>query len=181
MTSPGAPASGAAAGAAAALEADQEPDSPQGRRPRRGDPAPGFTLAGTGGATYSLGEHAGEPVVLVFYPADHSPVCTLQLRSYSEDLNAFEALGATVLCLSPQDVASHEEFARLNDLRVPLLADVGAGVGEAYNILGPLGFYRRSVFVVDGGGVIRFARRSLSSMTYVPTEQLVEAVRGTLA
>jgi thioredoxin-dependent peroxiredoxin len=162
------------------VEPDQEDGAPTGRRPGRGDRAPDFSLPGTGGATYSLSEHAGEPVVLVFYPADHSPVCTLQLRSYSEDLNAFEALGATVLCLSPQDVASHEEFARVNDLRVPLLADVGAVVGRQYDILGPLGFYRRSVFVVDGEGIIRFVRRSLSSMTYVPADQLVEAVRSTI-
>ncbi|MBO0692187.1 MAG: peroxiredoxin, partial [Acidimicrobiaceae bacterium] len=152
-----------------------------GRHPGQGDRAPNFALPGTGGLTYRLSDHAGEPVVVVFYPADHSPVCTLQLRSYSEDLNAFEALGATVLCLSPQDLESHEEFARRNDLRVPLLADIGAKVGEQYNILGPLGFYRRSVFVVDAEGIIRFARRSLSSLTYVSAETLIEAVRATVA
>lgn len=152
-----------------------------GRHPGVGDRAPDFALPGTGGRTYRLSDHAGEPVVVVFYPADHSPVCTLQLRSYSEDLNAFEALGATVLCLSPQDVDSHEEFARANALRVPLLADLGAKVGQAYDILGPLGFYRRSVFVVDREGIVRFARRSLSSLTYVPADALIEAVRSTVA
>jgi thioredoxin-dependent peroxiredoxin len=162
------------------VEPDQEDDTPVGRHPGSGDRAPDFELAGTGGRTYRLSDHAGEPVVVVFYPADNSPVCTLQLRSYSEDLNAFEALGATVLCLSPQDVDSHERFAEENDLRVPLLADLGAKVGESYNILGPLGFYRRSVFVVDPGGTIRFVRRSLSSLTYVPAEQLIEAVRATV-
>lgn len=151
-----------------------------GRHPGRGDRAPDFALPGTGGRTYRLSDYAGEPVVVVFYPADNSPVCTLQLRSYSEDLNAFEALGATVLCLSPQDVESHEAFARANDLRVPLLADLGSKVGEAYSILGPLGFYRRSVFVVDPEGIVRFVRRSLSSLTYVPADQLLEAVRATL-
>jgi peroxiredoxin Q/BCP len=159
-------------------ETDQEDGGPRGRHPTRGDLAPDFRLPGTGGKEYSLSEHAGEPVVVVFYPADNSPVCTLQLRSYSEDLNAFAALGASVLCLSPQDVATHEEFARINDLRVPLLADTGAAVGREYNILGPLGFYRRSVFVVDADGIIRFARRSLSSMTYVPADQLLDAVRS---
>jgi peroxiredoxin Q/BCP len=116
-------------------------------------------------------------VLLVFYPADHSPVCTQQLRSYSEDLNEFERLGATVLCLSPQDVASHEEFTAAQGLRLPLLADTDKAVGEAYGILGPLGFYRRSIFVVDGDGVIRYARRSLSNLTYVPTAELIDALR----
>jgi thioredoxin-dependent peroxiredoxin len=155
--------------------------SANSRHPGRGDQAPGFELEGIPTGTYRLADHAGEPVVLVFYPADNSPICTQQLRSYSEDLGRFEAFGATVLCLSPQDVATHEKFAVDQGLRVPLLADVGAEVGKAYNILGPLGFYRRSVFVVDGDGVIRYARRSLSSLTYVPADQLIDAVRSVAA
>jgi peroxiredoxin len=150
---------------------------PLGRRPGRGDPAPEFELEGTGGRSYRLSDYRGEPVVVVFYPADHSPVCTAQLRSYSEDVDGFRALGASVLCLSPQDVATHEAFAAANDLRVPLLSDPAKKVGAAYDILGPLGFYRRSVFVVDAGGVVRFARRSLTSLTYVPARELIDAVR----
>jgi peroxiredoxin Q/BCP len=152
---------------------------PPGHHPAAGDTAPDFSLEGTGGRRYTLSEQRGEPVALVFYPADNSPVCTQQLRSYSEDLSRFEELGATVWCLSPQDVATHEEFARQQGLRLPLLADVGAHVGRAYDILGPLGFYRRSVFVIDAEGIIRFARRSLSSMTYLPSSALVEALRST--
>jgi peroxiredoxin Q/BCP len=146
-----------------------------------GDPAPAFSLSGTGGRTYTLGEMRGSPVLLVFYPADFTPVCTAQLRSYSEDLSAFSELGATVWCLSPQDVDSHERFAAEHRLGMPLLADTDKKVGEAYGILGPLGFYRRSVFVVDGAGIIRFARRSLSSMTYIPAGRLIEAIRSTTA
>lgn len=148
------------------------------RQPGPGDRAPDFCLEGTGGRSYGLGDRLGEPVLLVFYPADHSPVCTQQLRSYSEDLNEFEKLGATVLCLSPQDVASHDAFAAAQGLRLPLLSDTDKAVGRAYGILGPLGFYRRSIFVVDRDGVIRFARRSLSNLTYLPVAELVEAVRA---
>jgi thioredoxin-dependent peroxiredoxin len=163
----------------AAGPADQEiPAAGEAPGHGAGDVAPDFCLDGTGGRTYCLHDHRGEPVLLVFYPADNSPVCTQQLRSYSEDLNEFEKLGATVLCLSPQDVSSHEAFATAQGLRLPLLADEDKAVGRAYGIVGPLGFYRRSVFVVDGKGVIRFARRSLSNLTYLPTTQLVEAVRA---
>jgi peroxiredoxin Q/BCP len=146
-----------------------------------GDGAPDFCLDGTSSRTYCLHDYRGEPVLLVFYPADHSPVCTQQLRSYSEDLNEFEQLGAAVLCLSPQDVASHEEFRAAQGLRLPLLSDTDKAVGRAYGILGPLGFYRRSIFVVDRVGTIRFARRSLSNLTYVPTGELVDAIRVTEA
>jgi thioredoxin-dependent peroxiredoxin len=141
-----------------------------------GDPAPDFTLQGTGHRSYHLGDLRGGPAVLVFYPADHSPVCTQQLRSYNEDLSAFGELGAAVWCLSPQDVASHEVFAEQQELTLPLLSDPDKAVGEAYQILGPLGFYRRSVFVVDGAGIIRYARRSLTSLTYIPADRLLDAV-----
>jgi peroxiredoxin Q/BCP len=147
--------------------------------PGIGDPAPRFCLPGTGGRTYCLEEEAGRTVVLVFYPADRSPVCTQQLRSYSEDLSRFSELGATVWCLSPQDVESHERFVAEEGLALPLLADVDKAVGTSYGILGPLGFYRRSVFVIGSGGTIRFARRSLTSMTYVPADRLVAAVAST--
>jgi peroxiredoxin len=157
---------------------DQEIPAAGGSGRGPGDLAPDFCLDGTGGRTYCLHDHRGEPVLLVFYPADNSPVCTQQLRSYSEDLNEFEKLGAAVLCLSPQDVASHEAFAAAQGLRLPLLSDEDQEVGRAYGIIGPLGFYRRSVFVVDREGVIRFARRSLSNLTYLPATQLVEAVRA---
>jgi peroxiredoxin len=143
-----------------------------------GDVAPAFCLAGTGAHTYCLHDYRGEPVLLVFYPADNSPVCTQQLRSYSEDLNQFQALGAVVLCLSPQDVASHEEFRAAQSLRLPLLSDAEKAVGRAYGILGPLGFYRRSVFVIDRDGVIRFVRRSLTNLTFVRTPDLVDAIRA---
>lgn len=164
---------------ASADQPDQElPGRGEAPGQRPGDLAPDFCLNGTGERTYCLHDHRGEPVLLVFYPADNSPVCTQQLRSYSEDLNEFENLGAAILCLSPQDVASHEAFAAAQGLRLPLLSDEDKEVGRAYGILGPLGFYRRSVFVIDREGVIRFARRSLSNLTYLPTAELVDAVRA---
>ncbi len=81
--------------------------------PKAGEPAPGFTLDGsdgteTGRRPYSLEEFRGEPVVLVFYPADNSPVCTVQLRSYSADIASFAETGAQVLAISPQSVAAHD-------------------------------------------------------------------------
>ena len=55
-----------------------------------GDRAPDFTLSGTGGEEYSLADYSGQPVVLVFYPGDDTPVCTKQLNSYNDDLDQFE-------------------------------------------------------------------------------------------
>ncbi len=147
-----------------------------------GDKASDFTLDGTDGTpegrrSYSLGELRGQPAVLVFYPADHSPVCTTQLTTYSHDIGQFADLGAQVLALSPQSVAEHEAFAEGNGgFAFPLLADVDKAVGDAYDILGPLGFYRRSIFVVDAEGVIRYAHRATAGLTFRPTAEIVTAL-----
>ena len=143
-----------------------------------GDVAPDFELAGTGGKRYSLADGRGAPVVLVFYPADDTPVCTRQLTSYNDGLEAFTDLGARLLAISPQDVASHEGFAAGHGLAFPLLSDTDKAVGESYGVLGPLGFYRRSVFVVDAVGVIRYARRSVGGLGFRPIEEVVGAVEA---
>ena len=148
-----------------------------------GASAPEFSLQGTDGTPagrrkYSLADYADQPVVLVFYPADHSPVCTAQLQTYTHDIGAFADLGAQVLALSPQTVEQHESFVAEHGFAFPLLADEGKAVGEAYGVLGPLGFYRRSVIVVDGAGIVRWAHRATAGLTFRPTEEIVEAIRA---
>lgn len=149
---------------------------------RVGDPAPDFRLPGTDGTLaghrdYTLSEYAGQPVVLAFYPGDNTPVCTRQLNSYSEDIDAFQAVDAQVLAISPQSVESHDAFSDdQGGFAFPLLADVGKQVGHRYGILGPVGFYRRSVFVVDAGGVVRHAHRAVAGLGFRPTDELVAAV-----
>jgi peroxiredoxin Q/BCP len=141
-----------------------------------GDPAPSFSLPGTGGRVVSLSEYTGRPVVLVFYPGDDTPVCTKQLNSYNDGLEQFEALDAQVLGISAQSVASHDKFAGHQGLRFPLLADIDKKVASAYGTLGPLGFPRRSVFVVDRDGIIQYAHRAIAGLTYRPVSELVDAI-----
>ena len=139
-----------------------------------GDKAPAFTLPATGGAPISLADYAGRPVVLVFYPGDDTAVCTKQLTSYSRELDEFESLDAQVLGISAQSVESHEMFAGKQDLKFPLLADIDKAVAGLYGTLGPLGFPRRSVFIIDRHGVIRYAHRAIAGLTYRPVGELVE-------
>lgn len=143
-----------------------------------GDAAPNFTLPGTGGRNYSLSDYAGQPVVLVFYPGDDTPVCTKQLNCYNSELSQFTDLDAVVLGISAQDVASHEKFADKHGFGFPLLADVEKSVCAAYGVLGPLGFVRRSVFVVDRTGTIRYGHRALAGLTFRPVDELTEAIRS---
>ena len=146
--------------------------------PAVGDEAPDFTLPGTGGRTFTLSEQRGRPLVLAFYPGDDTPVCTLQLREYSAGIDAFAEVGAVVWGISPQGVDSHERFACRQQLAMPLLADEDKEVGRAYGILGPLGFYRRSVFVVDAEGKVSYSHRAIAGLTFRPTDELVQAVEA---
>jgi peroxiredoxin Q/BCP len=149
-----------------------------------GKPAPDFTLDGSdntdeGRRPYSLSEYRGQVVVLVFYPGDNTPVCTRQLNAYTDDIDRFTEVGAQVLALSPQSVVSHDEFScKQGGFAFPLLADTDKAVGGTYGILGPLGFYRRSVFVVDGEGIVRWAHKAVAGITFRPTAELIEAVRA---
>ena len=141
-----------------------------------GDAAPDFTLPGTGGRSYLLAQLRGAPVVLVFYPGDNTPVCTKQLCSYNDELTQFAGLSAQVIGISAQDVASHEKFAAKHGFGFPLLSDVDKAVHRAYDVLGLMNLPRRSVFVLDAQGVIRYAHRAVVGVTYRPVKELVDAI-----
>ena len=141
-----------------------------------GDQAPDFRLPATGGRELSLSDFLGRPLVLVFYPGDDTPVCTKQLNSYNDDLAQFEALNAQVVGISAQSVDSHERFAGKHGLQFPLLPDTDKAVAAAYGTLGPLGFPRRSVFIIDGEGVVRYAHRAIAGLTFRPVSELVDVL-----
>jgi thioredoxin-dependent peroxiredoxin len=149
-----------------------------------GDAAPAFELDGTDGTEdgtrrYTLADSAGKPLVLVFYPGDDTPVCTRQLNTYTSEFDQFTELDAEVLALSPQGIDSHMAFAEAQGgFAFPLLADTDKAVGAAYGVVGPIGFYRRSVFVIDGEGTIRYAHRAVAGLTFRPTAEIVEALRS---
>jgi thioredoxin-dependent peroxiredoxin len=125
------------------------------RTPQIGKQAPDFELPGTEG-TFRLSDHRGERVVLLFYPGDFTPVCTEQFCSYRDRAEDFAALGATVVGISAQDMASHERFIAENSLTVPLLADTEQAVAKAYSVDSDKWSTDRSVVVIDEQGVVRY-------------------------
>jgi thioredoxin-dependent peroxiredoxin len=146
----------------------------------KGDRAPDFALPGTGGQTYKLSDYAGTGVILAFYPGDFTPVCTKQFCSYRDDGDRIEALGLPMLGISPQNVESHERFAEQNGLTVPLAFDEGKNVARSYGIVGPGGFVRRAIFLVDSWGVVQYRQVALFGLRYQDVgdlERAVESVR----
>ena len=141
-----------------------------------GDFAPDFTLPGTANKKYSLSQFRGQTVVLVFYPGDETLVCTKQLCSYNNELQQFTKVNAQILAISAQDIASHEAFSAKHRFEFPLLADTEKTVAKLYSVVGLLGLPRRSVFVIDANGIIKYAHRALLGVTFRPVSELIEAV-----
>jgi peroxiredoxin Q/BCP len=140
-----------------------------------GDPAPDFSLPGTGDKTYKLSDYRGRKLVLAFYPGDFTAVCTKQFCSYRDQSDKLDDLGAEVLGISPQSVDSHERFTEEKRLNVPLLADEDKGVAKAYGVVaGPM--VRRAIFVIDEEGVVRFRKVTLAGLTYESVDDLQRAV-----
>lgn len=147
-------------------------------RVKVGDMAPDFTLPSTEGEV-TLSAQRGKPVLLVFYPGDDTPVCTVQLNEYNDSLDQFDGLGATVWAISPQSVESHRRFSEAQGgFGFPMLADESKTVFQAYGCLGPLGFPRRSVFVVGPDGRVTYAHRTVAGLSYRPVDELAAAVRS---
>ena len=114
-----------------------------------GDTAPDFDLPWTGEGDFKLSDHRGRWVVLAFYPGDFTAVCTKQFCNYRDGREEIEGLDAEVVGISPQDLESHVKFTDEHGLTVPLAADVDKDVAGDYGVLGPGGFVRRAIFIVD--------------------------------
>ena len=143
--------------------------------PRVGDPAPDFTLEGTEGP-FRLSDHRGERVVLLFYPGDETLVCTKQLRSYRDRAADMAALDAVIVGISHQDLASHCAFVDHHGLTVPLLADVDRTVAGAYGVAAPVIGTRRSAFVIDEDGIVRYRHVHALGLAYQSADDLLAAL-----
>jgi len=141
-----------------------------------GAAAPDFELDGTGSKSYKLSDYRDSGVILAFYPGDFTPVCTKQFCSYRDDGDRIEALGVPMLGISPQSVESHERFSEKHGLTVPLASDPKMSVARAYGVVGPGGLLRRSVFLVDGEGAVRYRHVALFGLRYQDVSDLERAV-----
>jgi thioredoxin-dependent peroxiredoxin len=143
--------------------------------PTVGDIAPDFTLAGTNGA-FHLADHRGQTIVLVFYPGDDTKVCTKQLCEYTDRWDDLSGLDATIVGISGKDLASKEKFAEKRALKVPLLADPDRAVAALYGAKQAVLGTKRSTFVIDGEGVIRFRHDATLGLTYLSADELRAAI-----
>ncbi len=135
------------------------PDYPE-QALQAGTAAPDFTLHSTPDQSVSLADFKGSPLIMAFYPADWSPVCTDQMALYNEILSEFQRFGATIAGISVDSAWCHIAFARDRNLHFPLLADFHPK-GEVARRFGVydenIGTAERALFVLDGDGVISWS------------------------
>ena len=153
--------------------------------PEVGEAAPDFTLPSVAmvdgepvRSLLTLSDHRDSTIVLAFYPGDETAVCTKQLCSYTSDLDQFTDVGATVWGISPQDLDSHEAFIVKYKLAMPLLADAGRQIISEYGVsMFGIGV-RRSVFVIDGDGIVRWRYVGLAGLKYPDAATIAAQVKA---
>ena len=124
----------------------------------KGTQAPDFTLRDQDGNPVTLSKLRGRNVVLVFYPRDATPVCTKQLCEFRDESALTASKNTVVFGINSGGERSHAGFREKQRLTFPLLVDEGSNVAKLYNAKGPL-WTLRTVYLIDGSGVIRFAER----------------------
>lgn len=141
------------------------------------DKAPPFVLPDDQGGQFSLAEQAGRKVLLVFYPGDDTPVCTKQLCDYRDGIEAFAGLGVEVVGISNDSAESHRRFREKHGLPFTLLTDADLEVAALYDSKGMLGM-KRSVFLVDEQGVIRYLHIESVALFRRKREELLDVIRN---
>jgi len=126
--------------------------------PAVGAAAPEFKLQDQTGKWHALSDYKGKWVVLYFYPKDNTPGCTTQACEFRDNIFAYRDLGAVVLGVSVDDVASHKSFAEEHGLPFPILADsdkkTATDYGTLKEYLGVAMMARRDTFIIDPQGRI---------------------------
>lgn len=131
-----------------------------------GEPVPDFELPATGGRTFRLAEYRGRPVVIYFYPRDHTPGCTTEGQEFRDLHSQFQELGCDIYGVSRDPIASHEAFKADLGLPFELLSDADERACTLFGVLKdktpkdktmggkPARGIERSTFLIDPQGVL---------------------------
>ena len=130
---------------------------------KKGDKAPNFTLVSSDKSEVSLKDYEGKNVVVLFFPLAFTGVCTAELCSMRDDIATYNNMNTDILAISVDSPFSLGKFKEEQNLNFPLLSDFNKEVSRAYGalyedfVLGLKGVSKRSAFVVDKNGTIRYA------------------------
>ena len=140
--------------------------------------APQFTLLDGNGKEWSLAEHKGKTVVLLFYPGDNTPVCTRQMCAVRDNWADYAATGAEVIGISTDSPESHQSFAKKHGLPITLLSDANGEVSKLYDASSWIpGRSARAVVVIDKTGIVRHHQVQSLSIFRPKDDEILEAIR----
>ncbi|MEM1327491.1 MAG: peroxiredoxin [Bacteroidota bacterium] len=128
-----------------------------------GDKAPDFSLTSDAKETVSLSDYKGKNVVLLFFPLAFTGVCTEELCTMRDDIASYNNMDAEVVAVSVDSPFTLEEFKKQQGYNFPLLSDFNKEVSGQYGslyddfVMGMKGVSKRSAFVIDKDGVVRYA------------------------
>jgi peroxiredoxin Q/BCP len=145
-----------------------------------GTEAPEFSLLDETGEPISLHETLEKgPVLLAFYPADFTPVCTRQMCNYRDSLEEFNAQGIQILGISRNTVDSHKRFKARYDIPFPLLSDPKNNIARLFGCTSLLlfGGVSRAVFIVDQKGRILYRYVEPTPLTRRNSKELVQVIQ----
>ena len=148
-----------------------------------GTPAPDFSLPDQDGNLVSLADLRGSRVLLVFYPADFSPVCTDQLSVYQERLPELESTGTRIYGISVDSAYCHRAFREHVGVEIPLLADFNpkGAVARAYGVYSDEhGVAARALVMIGPDGIVEWTHRSRSPLE-IPGVELIQEALGVRA
>ena len=128
-----------------------------------GDKAPNFTLYASDKTQVRLDDYKGQNVLLLFFPLAFTGVCTAELCSVRDEMKDYESLNAQVVGISVDSLFTLEQFKAAQHYNFPLLSDFNKETSRAYGslyeefVLGMRGVSKRSAFVIDGDGYVKYA------------------------
>jgi peroxiredoxin len=152
-----------------------------------GRPAPQFSLSAASGDTVTLEQYTGRgPTILLFFPLAFTPVCTNELTIMRDQYQSYARMGARILAASVDSPFTLKFWAEQLKLPFPLLSDFNKETARAYgalheDLMGLKGIAKRSAFVIDGKGVIRYRWVSDDPGMLPPFDEIKRAVEQVAA
>jgi peroxiredoxin Q/BCP len=143
-----------------------------------GQKAPAFTAINEHEKTVSLKDYAGKKLVLYFYPQDNTPTCTEEACNLSDNYHRFQALGYSILGVSPDSAKKHRNFIKKFNLPFNLLADADLAICNSYGVWGEKTTFGRTymgvirtTFIIDEQGNIEKIIEKVTAKSH--SEQLL--------
>lgn len=151
--------------------------------PAVGTEAPDFTAASTSGENITLSSFRGQKhVLLAFFPAAFTPVCTSEMCAFSDDFDRFSADDVQVLPISVDTIQALTSFRDQHHMKVELLSDEAKVVAQQYGVLWADGkIANRAYFLIDKAGVVRWAHAEQHPGLIRQNEEIFAAIKSVTA